>query len=183
MKAIINGRVYTPTRVIPQGVVLIRSGSGSSRWARRPRFPSPRGRSASMPRAPSSAQGWWISISMAATAPTPWTAAPKRCIRWPGAICVMAPPACCPPRPARPCCRCGRRFDAIRAVMRAPVWTRPACWGSTWRAISSHRRRRGSHAPSLLRMPTPAETEMLLSYVPDLEAGDAGAGARGRPGI
>lgn len=67
-----------------------------------------------------------------------------------------------------PLTRIWRAFDAIIAAMQTPQNDEARLLGIHMEGPFLSLEQRGSHAPELLRMPTPAERERLLSYTPHL---------------
>ena len=168
MKAIVNGTVYTPTRIIPDGVVLI-SDARIAAVGSASKVSIPDGATRI------DALGGIICPGLVdihvhggdgadfdSGTPDAVRTVARRHLRA-GTTSLLASTA------SAPLAAIWRAFDAIREVMQSPGPDEAHVLGIDMEGPFLSLAQRGAQAAELLRMPTPAELEVLQSYLPDLK--------------
>jgi len=167
MRAVVNGVVYTPTRVIPDGVVLFDQGQLVD-VGRPGQVPIPEGAERI------DAQGNIVCPGLVdihlhggdgadcldGTVEAVRTVARRHLRAGTTSMVASTGSAHLP--------QIWRAFDCIRQVMGAPGPMEALILGIEMEGPFFSLAQRGAHPPELLRMPTPAEKEKLYSYIGDL---------------
>jgi N-acetylglucosamine-6-phosphate deacetylase len=167
MKAIVNGAVYTPTRIIPQGVVLVEEGRivavGSSAQVTPPahaQIVDAQGEIVCPGLIDIHVHGGDGGDCSAGTAEAVRATA-RRHLRA-GSTSLLATTASAPlPTLWRAC-------DAIVDVMGHPLPGEARVLGIHWESNFFSVAQRGAHPAELLAMPSAADRERLLGYLPAL---------------
>lgn len=167
MKAILNGTVYTPTRIIPDGVVLIAEGRivdvGTPA-----QVPLPEG----IERLDAGGQivcPGLVDIHVHGGdgadcgdgTPEAVRTVARRHLR-------VGTTSFLPTTTSAPLPEIWRAFEAIKEVVAHPGPGEARALGIHMEGPFFSLEQRGAHAPEVLRMPTPAEREQLYSYAQDL---------------
>ncbi len=167
MKAIVNGTVYTPTRIIPDGVVLIAEGRILA-VGTPAQVPLPEG----VERLDAAGQivcPGLVDIHVHGGdgadcgdgTPEAVRVVARRHLR--AGTTSFLPTTTSAPLP-----EIWRAFEAIKEVVTHPGPGEARALGIHMEGPFFSLEQRGAHAPDVLRMPTPAERERLYSYAADL---------------
>jgi N-acetylglucosamine-6-phosphate deacetylase len=167
MKAIVNGTVYTPTRLIPDGVVLMDQGRivavGSP-----PQVPLPEGVERLDARRQIVCPGL-VDIHLHGGDGGDATDGTVEAVRAVARRHLRAgTTSLLPSTASAPLPEIWRAFDCIREVMRQPHPGEARVLGIHMEGPFFSLTQRGAHHPDLLRMPTEAERARLYSYIGDL---------------
>ncbi len=167
MKAILGGMVYTPSRIIPDGVVIIQGGRiadvGTTGQASVPESAEriDAGGDIVCPGLVDiHVHGGGGADSSDGTVEAVRTVA-RRHLRT-GTTSLL------PSTSSAPLPDIWRAFDCIQEVMRRPGVEEARVLGLHMEGPFFSIEQRGAHAPEMLRMPTDAEREILYTYVGDL---------------
>jgi N-acetylglucosamine-6-phosphate deacetylase len=167
MKAIVNGSVYTPTRIVPQGVVLFEGerivAVGTPKQIALPEgtITLDAGGAIVCPGLVDIHLHGGDGADCSDGTPEAVRSVARRHLRA-GTTSLLATTA------SAPLPEMWQAFEAIRRVMGEPGAGEARVLGIHMEGNFFAAEEAGSHAPELLRMPTPAERERLLGYSDDL---------------